>query len=464
MNNKRNIIKLALNSRILLIVIQYFSNIVLPDHNADAFRYVKTKNTEENFLDTAVQYTLGGFVRWDAHYFMQIAKHGYVYENSLAFFPLLPITVRVIGYGVHYFLPFLSIDSVLLLVFIYLNIGVFVLSAITLYKITVLVFDETVAFKTVVLFCFNPASVFFIAPYTECLFSYLTFQSILGCLLLMKKYSAKDSRFHYSDTFCLIPISLSTVVRSNGILNICFFTYTWVCIFRKYVPRTNIVQKLRYLLNQSLAIGVSSAICLLLFVLFQIYCFDAFCTDYRADLPQEVIDKAVKYKFVLPGEVSKHRQSWCFQYPPLAYSYVQDHYWKVGFLRYYELKQLPNFFLAAPILYIVIKNCAAHVRNVMTRNIANLFSLDEIFVRMDFEKKILHRGLNVFVVHALFLSLFSLLFIHVQVATRMLCSASPIFYWYCVKYLKDHQRIIKIYFAGYFILGTIFFCNFLPWT
>ncbi|KAG5859805.1 hypothetical protein JTB14_034397 [Gonioctena quinquepunctata] len=463
MGNERKIMRIAVNSRVLIIVIQYFSNIFLPDHNADAFRYIKSKS-EGNIIDKAIQHTLGGFVRWDAHYFMQIAKYGYVYENTLAFFPLYPMTARFISNAVHYAVPFLSLDSVLLVVFTYINIIFFVLSARTLYKITLLVFDERVAFKTALLFCFNPASVFFTAPYTECLFSYLTFQSILNCLLLMDKFSKRDGSFHYTDIIYLLPISLSTVVRSNGILNVCFFTYTCVCIFRKNVPRKNVVLKLRYLLNNSLVFAVSSAICLVPFVLYQIYCFNTFCTDYKVDLPTEVVNYALKHEFVLPGNVSKYRQSWCFQIPPLAYSYVQDHYWNVGFLRYYELKQLPNFLLAAPVLYILIKNCSIHLKRNISKDVVNLFSLDEIFTKKANKQKIIDRGLNVFVVHALFLSMFCMLFIHVQVSTRMLCSASPLFYWYCVRYLKDYSRFIKAYFGGYFIVGTLLFCNFLPWT
>lgn len=42
--------------------------------------------------------------------------------------------------------------------------------------------------------------------------------------------------------------------------------------------------------------------------------------------------------------------AWCTSPVPLAYSYVQSHYWDVGVLRYWEAAQLPNFVLAAPVL------------------------------------------------------------------------------------------------------------------
>lgn len=44
--------------------------------------------------------------------------------------------------------------------------------------------------------------------------------------------------------------------------------------------------------------------------------------------------------------------AWCRRPVPNLYSHIQSAYWGVGFLRYWQWKQLPNFLLAAPALLL----------------------------------------------------------------------------------------------------------------
>lgn len=65
--------------------------------------------------------------------------------------------------------------------------------------------------------------------------------------------------------------------------------------------------------------------------------------------PPAIIKAADKQGYILPGgDRGENISTWCDSDPPMAYPYVQAKYWNVGFLNYWEVKQAPNFLLAAP--------------------------------------------------------------------------------------------------------------------
>ncbi|KAK3492232.1 GPI mannosyltransferase 2 [Neurospora hispaniola] len=49
-------------------------------------------------------------------------------------------------------------------------------------------------------------------------------------------------------------------------------------------------------------------------------------------------------------------REWCAAVVPSIYTFVQKHYWNVGFLRYWTLPNIPLFLLAAPMLAILVKS------------------------------------------------------------------------------------------------------------
>ena len=113
---------------------------------------------------------------------------------------------------------------------------------------------------------------------------------------------------------------------------------------------------------------------------------------------------------------------WCHARIPLPYGYVQDKYWNVGFLRYFELRQLPNFLLAAPALYLVLAHSARFVRchrHFALRLGCTYFNLDPAAPRPPAHHacraRVLPREAFVYVVHAAAVALFGLFFAHVQV-------------------------------------------------
>lgn len=480
------ITKCAIITRVFILLLQVINNNLIPDHDAKVFLYPKT-NLTSTVYDEAVNLFFGGLVRWDAHYFMHIARYGYTYENTTAFFPLYPMLVRFLATLCSQFLTVFNINSLTILVFVGLNFFIFIQAAVTLYQLSTKMFNENLAFKATLLFCFNPASIFFIAPYTEALYSFLTFKSIFYSYLIYDSYKKTGKSNLRYFIFCLIYIALSVCTRSNGLLNVGFFAY----FFLKYhIPKALSITNKKYKTIYSVKYINILSFCLMVsftpFIVVQNFFYNLFCENFDHKLPNFLVQHGQEYNFVLPGTYSKHQQTWCKSYVPISYSYVQDHYWNVGFLKYYEIKQIPNFLLAAPIVYIILKNSYKFYKQ-HTNYCWNLGIFDYIFVIPTRPRKSSDRfdeELLVFVIHGVLLTLFCVLCIHVQVTTRMLCSASPLVYWFCAYYfyseekdskalinkflftsnLNRQQLFVKYYFLGYLIVGTMMFCNFLPWT
>ncbi|QIW98711.1 hypothetical protein AMS68_004229 [Peltaster fructicola] len=47
------------------------------------------------------------------------------------------------------------------------------------------------------------------------------------------------------------------------------------------------------------------------------------------------------------------QRPWCSRLPPSIYGFVQEHYWEVGFLKYWTVSNIPLFILAAPVLFLL---------------------------------------------------------------------------------------------------------------
>lgn len=408
---------------------------------------------------------------------MHIALYGYTYENTVAFFPLYPFIVKYISWIVSYVIPILNIESILVLVFFGVNFYLFIKTALIIFQLTRLFHGVKFAYNVALIFCFNPASIFFSAPYSESLFCYLTFQSILHITVFSIKWVRSNSiYFNISDcVWCIIPVSLSAATRSNGVLNIIFFIYVYLEVsIHKVFSKKNLFCQHAIIL--SILLLVLTVIMLIPFIIVQMYDYLLFCSNFQHDLPKSLVTYAENQKLILWGTFSKNNQSWCHQSIPFAYSYVQDQYWNVGFLKYYQIKQLPNFCLAFPLIYIGLKGIINYLRD-HPRMLLHLGIFRKLFVEYkimnspkekDFAKLLLLDIEFACIVHCLFLIVFCILCIHVQVTTRMIFSSSPIIYWFCCQslYSQNSKEVlfIKSYYIIYFVLGTIMFCNFLPWT
>ncbi|KAH9301909.1 hypothetical protein KI387_013492, partial [Taxus chinensis] len=283
-------------------------------------------------LGKAVQAT----VVWDSVYYVRIAQCGYEYEQTYAFLPLLPLSMQFLSKTVLApLVPVFGQRAVLAFSGYTLNNIAFVLSALFLYKLTLLVFkDSKAALQTTALFCFNPASIFYSSIYSESLFSLLSFAGIYSLL----------SGSNWKAT---LLFALSSAVRSNGVINAGFFLFQ--AMHQAYEALFQ--QKLFLFTLQVLVVAILQSLCVFVpFVLFQLYGFLNICHG---------------------GSSSQGIRPWCMANVPYLYGFVQSHYWDVGVLRYFQLKQLPNFLLASPML--LLGTCS--VIEYAMRNSQLLFSL-----------------------------------------------------------------------------------------
>lgn len=459
----KDIICFAIKTRICIIVLQTISNGLIPDHDPEVFVSPHEEASAGVWLPEThwiVDTLLGGFARWDAQYFLHIATHGYTYEQTLAFYPLFPFIVGLLAKVFYAICPIMSAYYYSLVVAVLLNILFFVKAAECLLELSLrLTGNKKWAQLVAILFCLNPASIFFSAPYSEALYSWLTFKVML-----------ETSDNSISFTRLVVPLSLSLVCRSNGFINLGYVIYFALktCLSKK-------VNRMAIVVRSVLVTGVA----LTFYGITQLYFYYLYCARREITHSPAVITYAQKHDFILSGVRTNGSSPWCDKDLPLSYSYIQNHYWDVGFLNYYHWKQIPNFLLATPILVILLHFCCNYIQQ-HTRYCLYLGLMDNKVTK---KITLFERQIFPFMLHGLFLAIFCIFFVHIQVATRLLASSSPLLYWYCANYFKDTginsleeirdiifldkseaRRLILCYFVGYAFIGTILFSNFLPWT
>jgi phosphatidylinositol glycan class V len=202
------------------------------------------------------------------------------------------------------------------------------------------------------------------------------------------------------------------------------------------------------------------------------------------------------------------------------YAHVQRKYWNVGLFRYYEVRQIPNFILALPVLALSFAAVATWIARSWDRHGANrnagaetgvrgvaAGALRWAFLALDASSghdsagggippsapspssrtRTLLLGPELLPDYAALagFALVGAFVAHVQVSTRLIFSSCPAIYWFLSGVLvrptvNDHkgdagrgsfrQRVtqapwlIYSYFALYNILGVIMHVNWLPWT
>ena len=302
----------------------------------------------------------------------------------------------------------MSYASVLLISAVVVNTACFVLSAMTLYELGRIVLgSDTLAYRAAQFYCINPASIFFSAAYSESCYALLTFR---GLLMLERNYWVTSAVF----------FALSSAARSNGLVNIGFLLHraardsvAWILLCVRDKARVGFF---RFGLSVC-RLGVLLVLCIAPFAAFQYHTYTVYCghrASYR-DLPEHVRKYGNKLGYRMPY---MGPSVWCSSWLPLSYSYIQSSHWNVGFLKYYELKQIPNFLLATPMATLCICMIVSYLckRAAYCRH-AGLMPCNDA-ERVTENKYCLPKTCFVYVVHTAFLLIFGILCMHVQVIVQ----------------------------------------------
>lgn len=420
-------------------------------------------------------------------------------EQAHAFFPLLPLIIRTMANFMVRYLPrrFLpsTYQAVVVLAALLWNTVCFVVAALALYDLT-LIFTQKqlsqmavkerkiprnyaprMAYRVFLLFCVNPASVFFTSAYSEATFAMLNF---LGHALFMRAGPWTSG--------LMLPLWMAaSYTRSNGSINAAWLLLKGLgdAVGRRQNYASATIHMLRHVL-------------MAMAVLYPIYWHDA--TGFHRHC------SAVDDEMIMP--------SWCDGSQGNSFSlygYVQRKHWDVGIFRYYTLMKIPNFLLAAPILSIsllavvdwiqiscrrylqsgkegkslpnvvewAISSLAATASTTASNN-KNMSQNDNLKLQTDESVLLGPLLLGHYAVLAA-VCVVGILVAHVEIITRMICSSCPAIYWYmalCSGATKEPEKaasafsslryglkgLILPYCLLYIVLGVAMHPNWLPWT
>jgi phosphatidylinositol glycan class V len=451
------VLRVAALSRGVTIATLVLSQIAFCDHDA----------TGVQRFSEPVSTLLSAFTRWDSAWFLTIARRGYpsslpmpsplsavaYAEQAHAFFPLLPWLVRSLASLLS--APSVPSANMLVIAGVVINSLSFMFAALGLYRLSIVVLGkERDAWWAAVAFCWNPAGIFFSTIYTESLFSALTF---VGLSLLAS--SPRNCRFKVGWLVAVL-FAFATLCRSNGLLNGWLFGIhkacwiladLWFLMRRRPSHHCHLWRFSLRLVGGVVNTALQGLLIASPFIWFQLHCYHKFCH-------------------------SQSSHAWCYEpgvlllgFKPSLYAWVQHTYWGVGPFRYYQLRQVPNFLLAAP---MVTTSVWAQWRFWYAKTSSS--DLFKVILRPILAPSQESRGWEgiksvPYMLHWLFLLCFSLVSVNVQVTTRLLAASCPPVHWVMGSMLSGKHGIATrkaafTWIFAYTLVGAAMHSNFLPWT
>ncbi|KAL5336805.1 GPI mannosyltransferase 2 [Aspergillus crustosus] len=380
------------------------------------------------------------FVRWDSIYFEHIARDGYIFEQEWAFSSTYSSLVNSLSS-----LLFRPVDSNLTSTARFAVSAVALahvahyLSVLALYRLSINVFGHAtkrrrlLCFLSAALHIISPAGAFLSAPYGEPLFSFL---NITGFYIYSSSQidlsASRPSRSHAKLLLAGCFFAAAAFIRSNGILSGILLAYD--ALKQSY----NIISRRPFIATTIRLgfVGVSGCIVALGLVFPQYIAYTAYCA----------------------GETSP--RPWCQSLVPSIYGWVQDHYWGVGFLRYWTVPNIPLFLLAAPMLVILFLSSVWAIRADVLQSPKGGSPAPPILKQL---------AIVQFVLTAMALTGY-----HVQIINRI-SSGYPLWYWFLAwhaletsdgarsraKY-RTHILLIIQVMVIYALVQAVLFGSFLP--
>jgi phosphatidylinositol glycan class V len=420
----------------------------------------------------------------------QDTNHNASSEQAHAFFPLYPLIIRKFALAMYTVLPQYMLpptfESLAVLAGLIWNIFAFTVATLELFSLTTAIclssMDKQnstligdahgIAMKVAFAFCFNPANVFFISCYSESTFSafiftaYSTFERSQRC-----SHKIRSISFF---TIATVSWFLASFCRSNGILSVLFLFIHWCGDMVRTMSTTKKSKQLRRILWKSFYF--------LFTILVIVYPFFQHDNDGKT--------KHCKQDYYISEACTAIQNKVSF------YSYIQLKYWDVGFFHYYQLKQLPNFLLASPVIvyssmavreWILLSwnrwqiNCKKkdgkwqNQKNGIIGKVLRwtFFSLREIESdETDCDQILLGRSALAHYAMLCSYILVGACISHVQIATRLIASSCPSFYWFIMNLFHQNKEnasslrknLLILYIISFHLLGCILHVNWLPWT
>ncbi|KAI1118189.1 GPI mannosyltransferase 2 [Nemania sp. NC0429] len=375
----------------------------------------------ESAFDLATRLT-----RWDAIYFIRASQRGYLFEQEWAFASGLPTVISFLA-KVLVSLGVPKYDALESLIGIFVANASHLMSVLVLYKLSSTISKNSqLSLVAAVLHILSPAGLFLSAPYSEPPYSLLSFVGYLffaKAVLGEKRTLAHDVSLVASGLWFGFAVNF----RSNGILNGILFA--WELSRELSRPPTALSIRRRL----SLVAGGS-----------------AIAIGFLA--PQ-----IVAYKTYCYGVADSELRPWCTRRFPSIYTFVQEHHWNVGFLRYWTPSNIPLFLLAGPMLYFLAKSGVAFLSNPFLLN----GKIKGAVLSPDLAA-LLRSMASV----QLILTATAITNYHVQIITRV-SSGYPLWYWWLANLLSDGRtagtgKNIVLFMIMYASIQGALFASFLP--